>query len=208
MSFARFGAIAGVVAMLLGAAASSMADGQAEAVKAASRAHQKEWVRWAFGSNANPFGKPKCGEVKHGDFLLNVAVSKRARFKDCAVPAGSPIIATPGGAVSWRPEDGSLRENVREALSGVRHPKVVVDGTRMHGLHKDLKTTHVYGIHVHRHSTIAHATPEAVPRTQIASGGWWVRIGPLPVGPHELLLRDVDHGKKRSATFEIEVVPD
>ena len=52
-----------------------------------------------------------CGELVDRYFLLTAAGEPGTEV-DCEVPAGVPLVATPGGAISWRSKGVESRDDL------------------------------------------------------------------------------------------------
>ena len=152
---------------------------------------QKTWVEWAFGSNTNPFQTGVCGEKVGKNFLLTAA-SKPGDEAKCDVPADTPMLVAPAGAISWAPTFGKTAEKLltdrNKTLKGLKDPEVTIDGKRIAGVDRSFHKTGVYRIDIGRKSLLGNVAPEAGRDTRVASAGWHLAIDPLTEGKHKLVL--------------------
>jgi hypothetical protein len=187
---------------------------QSHAYGASLLTWQQRWMAWAFGSSTNPLGSGICGERVGGVFFLNVAVEpgEAGAEVDCHIPPGTPLLATPGGCLWW-PFPGETPEEVlggRDAcLEELSQPTAKLDGRSLGDVDSLLRLTGLYTIPVEPGSYIQEVDEEegveSGEYTQAASGGWFLRLNPLPPGHHKLVLSDSIGGELFRITFHITV---
>ncbi len=170
---------------------------------------QQRWVSWAVGSNTNPFLSPDlCGQQKGRYFFLTAAIEPGVE-RDCVIPAGVPLLASPGGDAAWAPTWGStnheLQTNLAADFAQYGNPHVTLDGDHL-SLDGTLTGGPVYRVRVRAHSlirTVDPGFPADWATTKVASVGWFVVIHPLSPGHHELTLYDEFNGDPLDITFHI-----
>jgi hypothetical protein len=164
---------------------------------------QNAWMSWALGSSTNPLLQDDlCGELVGGRFFLNVAVAPGRATMDCEVPAGTELVATPGGAFGWR---GPARETDDELFSGnlkelrsivLTSVKVKVDGALIP--RPAMVCPDPIVVEIHPESFLAEVDPGIEgDTTRVTSCAWFHVLGPLGVGEHTILLSDKFEGEKR-----------
>lgn len=174
---------------------------------------QKRWFGWVFGSSANPFETGICGERVGRMFFLTAALEPGTEV-DCHLRPGTPLLASPGGAITW-PNPGDtpaiLPADVKSAFAeGVfSDPAAALDGRSLGNLDPALRLTDVYTIPLEPGNFIQSVDPDnpevAGDHAQVASGGWFLRITPLRPGQHTLVLLDRIEGDLYDITFHITV---
>lgn len=200
-----------VVASLLVAGTFAPTAGAATTSKPASIHRQKQWVRWALGSNTNPFlSEDLCGEKIGGVFFLVAAISPGVE-RDCTIRRGTPLLLSPAGTAFWAPTFGrtpaELFEFVDADFAGTANPSVTLDGAAL-SLDGALKTPDVYRSRVGQHSfirTVDPSFPAARRVTRIASKAYFLMIPNLSTGPHTLVLSVDYFDTVLDATFHIRV---
>jgi hypothetical protein len=173
---------------------------------------QKRWIAWAFGSSTNPLMTGTCGELIDGYFFLTAAGEPGSEV-DCEVPAGVPLLATPGGSVSWQSEKAKNKDLLTErdeVLAELDNPMGTLDGESLGNFDALLSTTNTYMIKIEESSFIHTLEPDNPSvkgnHLRVASGGWWIVIPPLAPGEHELVLSDEQGGVTLDITFHITAV--
>lgn len=172
---------------------------------------EKRWVGWAFGSSTNPLMSDTCGEKVGKAFFLNANATDQP-FLDvtCHLRPGTRLVGSPAGAVAWAPTDGQTRQELFAArdsfFSGTSDPRATLDGHSLGSLDDALRLTDVYTIELENGNFIQSVDP-GVPgdQTRVASGGWFVRIRPLPRGHHVLVLSARIDGDRVGIRFHIKV---
>jgi hypothetical protein len=166
----------------------------------------ERWGQWAFASSTNPFFSGVCGEKVDGVFFLNAALEPGSEV-ECAIPAGTRLLASPGGAFSWSEPVDELAAAVDAQFADypLTDPRVVLDGRDL-SVDNTLVKTGVYTVDLEPGNFLQAIDPNVTgDKLQIASGGWFLRITPLTPGSHELVLSDVIAGELFDVTFHITV---
>lgn len=155
---------------------------------------RERWMAWATGSSLNPVLQPSfCGERRGRRFFLNAAASPGTQVAHCEIPAGMPIVMTPGVGFAWAPTDGQTDQELLDAAeffaSGVSDPRVVLDGSRVPT--GDAYVSDVIDVTLYPGNFIQTVDPatEGLDVTQIAFIGYFVKIA-LSEGSHTLIIRD------------------
>jgi hypothetical protein len=166
----------------------------------------QRWGQWAFASSTNPLFSGVCGEKVDGVFFLNGAFDPGTNI-DCALPTGTRLLASPGGAVSWEGPVDELPADVDSQFADypLTDPRAVLDGRDL-SVDNTLVKTGVYSVDLQPGNFIQTVDPNVTSdHLQIASGGWFLRIAPLTPGSHILVLSDVIAGELFDVTFHITV---
>lgn len=184
--------------------------GGSSAFSASSVARQQRWMAWAFGSETNPLLQDNfCGEKVGDAFFLNAAINPVLEAT-CTIPRGTPLVASPGGAISWYPTDATTRRGLLAArdefISHVSDAVASLDGKAL-DVQRGFATSGVYTIPLAPDSFVKTVDPNTaeLTRTRVASAGWILRIPPLRHGSHTLVLSDKIDGVSYTATFHITV---
>jgi hypothetical protein len=163
--------------------------------------------QWAFGSSTNPIFSGVCGEVVDGAFFFNVAIEPGFEV-DCAIPSGTPLLASPGGSFEWVGNTAAdLIASVDNSIANtpVTDPRIVLDGREL-AIDDTRVKTGAFTINLEEGNFLSAIDPDVVGNTwQIALGGWFVRMTPLSPGHHEMVMSDVIAGDLFDATFHITV---
>jgi hypothetical protein len=125
-------------ALLLLGVASVGATGRSAQLADEAMALEQAWAAWLLGGSSNALlAEDFCGEVVDGRFFLTISAATGATELDCEIPAGTEVVASPFGALTWAPTDGEngtqLFNAVFDYLDGVvpRSVKLVLDGTTL-----------------------------------------------------------------------------
>jgi hypothetical protein len=169
---------------------------------------QKRWVEWAFGSSTNPLITETC-ELVDGYVFLPAAGGPGATV-ECDIPAGVPLVGSPGGAVAWLSEGVEIRQDLLaerdEVLAEIANPSVSLDGVSLGDLGPAF-STQTYMIRVMEGSLIEFLEPDNPfirgNHIRVASGGWVVLIPGVEPGVHELVLSDELAGEPLDITFHL-----
>jgi hypothetical protein len=151
-------------------------------------------MAWATGSSLNPVLQPSfCGERRGQRFFLNAAASPGTQVAHCRIPAGMPIIMTPGVGFAWAPTDGETNAELLDAaplfFSGISDPRVVLDGRRLRV--GEAYVSDVIDVKLHPGNFIQTVDPatEGLNSTKLAFVGYFVKVA-LSEGSHTLVIRD------------------
>jgi len=200
------------ICMVIVAASPALAGGKAvpsgsHAFGASLETWRDRFGQWAFGSSTNPILSGVCGEKIDGVFFLNVAIEPGFEV-DCAIPAGTPLLASPGGGFEWvGATDEDLIASVEDSINNlpVTDPRVVLDGRELSTDNTRVATS-AFTIALEEGNFLSAIDPNVVGDSwRIAFGGWFVRMTPLTPGHHELVLSDVIAGDLFDVTFHITV---
>jgi hypothetical protein len=158
----------------------------------------QDWTKWAFGgpTATNPLLNFKaCDTFIQPDpsrvWFLHAASGGKAETT-CSVPAGLPILVSPGGTAFWeKPEDAAkLPAKIANFKQEVSNPRLKVDNVVVNAKTYLTQTPDFAG---------RVEAPEFGPvqgDVTFRSKGWVVMLKPLPAGPHTVeafvLLRKFD----------------
>jgi hypothetical protein len=158
----------------------------------------QDWTKWAFGgpTATNPLLNFKaCDTFIQPDptrvWFLHAASGGNAETT-CSVPAGLPILVSPGGTAFWeKPEDAAkLPAKIANFKQEVSSPRLKVDNVVVNAKAYLAQTPDFAG---------KVEAPEFGPvqgDVTFRSKGWVVMLKPLPVGAHtveaSVLLRKLD----------------
>jgi hypothetical protein len=170
----------------------------------------RQWITWAFGSDANPIVTGICGEQIEQAFLLTAAFAPGQTQIDCEVPRGTRLLVSPGGTIRWAPTDGEtaaeLRASVAADLATISDVQATLDGVSL-DLSDAFIETRVFTMPLEPGNFIQTVDPNVVgDEVRVAMAGWFLRIGRLTVGEHVLVLSDVIAGQTFEVTFHLTVV--
>lgn len=151
-------------------------------------------VAWALGSSTNPLLQPSfCGERRGSRFFLNAAISPGTQTAHCEIPAGMPIILSPGGGFAWAPTDGETDAELLAAaeffFSAVSDPRVVLDGRRLSVGEPYVSDVIDVRLHPGNFMQLADPATEGLPSTRVAFIGYFAKVA-LSEGDHVLIIRD------------------
>jgi hypothetical protein len=184
---------------------------QSHAYGASLLTWQKRWMAWAFGSGTNPLLNEVCGEQVGMVFFLTAAEEPGTEV-DCRIPPGTPLLATPGGCIIWPFPEETPEEMLEErdaCLEELSEPSATLDGRSLGDLDHLLRRTGLYTIALEPGNFIQEVEPEneavSGDHTLVTSGGWFLRIPPLPPGHHVLVLSDQTEGGLLDITFHLTV---
>ena len=160
---------------------------------------RRQYIQWAFGDSGAPLLDPElCGEVVDGVYFMTVAggtPTSVTRKLDCDIPAGVPLLATPGGGIAWSPTDGrtdrQLAAFLLETLGTIRINSVHLrlDGEEIR--HGALKVSDPYTLHLEPGNLIQTVDPGVVGDSTRIMVGWYFKLlQPLPAGDHVLVATD------------------
>jgi hypothetical protein len=198
------------VVLAIGALGSPAIAGEATTNPATIRA-QRLWVRWALGSDTNPFLTPGfCRERMASRYFFTATVQPSTEV-DCRIRQGTPVLASWAGTAFWS-TGGSLTPAELEAavaddLALYSDVTATLDGKAL-DVDAHLKSGGTYRIEVGEHSFIRAVDPDfpdGAGSARIASGGWFARIRHLPVGEHELVVTAEYDGDPLDITYHIQV---
>jgi hypothetical protein len=171
---------------------------------------ERRFFSWLAGSSTDPFDHPElCGERVGGEFFLNVAVTPGQNTVDCVIPAGLPIVGSPGGEFSDfasppnSRSDASLEAEVADlAAGGLTDFMAVLDGQ---DIAVPLRSTGAFTVAAESGSLIALVTGGARP-VRLAGRAAMIRIDGLSTGAHTLVLSDRIDGELFEMSFNISIV--
>ncbi|MDQ1491548.1 MAG: hypothetical protein QOJ23_4062, partial [Actinomycetota bacterium] len=120
-----------VAALVSPAVAQGVPDGSS-AFGGSKVVSQQRLMGWLFGSSTNPLLQAGfCGEEIGGVFYLTAAAAPVVEF-DCEIPAGMPIVGTPGGTLGWMPTDATtnagLLAGLERSMKNLANPSARLDG--------------------------------------------------------------------------------
>jgi hypothetical protein len=179
------------------------------ATRPASRWWAKQWVTWAFGTDASPITTGICGEAIDGAFALTAAFNPGRAEIWCDVPAGTPVIATPGGTLLWSPTFGQTRDDLWAAVEAdvatVSDVRMVLDGRRV-ALGDAFIDTHLFRMPLEPGNFVQQVDP-SIGGDSVRAGlaGWFVKVRPLRPGEHRLVLADKLNGVLFKVVFHLAV---
>jgi hypothetical protein len=184
--------------------------GGSSAFGASSVDFQQRYYGWLLGSSTAPLLQDNfCGETVDGTFFLNTTIVP-VTDATCTIPTGTRLVASPGGTVWWFPTDATTDAGllaVRDAsLTDITNVTATLDGRALE-VQSGFAKTDVYTIPLAPDSFIKTYDPNTagLTQTRVASGGWILRIQPLPPGSHTLVLSDDIDGVSYTATFHLTV---
>jgi len=167
---------------------------------------QARLLNYYFASSANPLLGHTCGRVSHGVFLLSGAV-ETDEVRHCAIPAGMPLLASPGGFGSWRTSAresrAELQAGVTDGLHSITDIHATLDGK---SLRTFLARGYVRRIALHPGNFIQTVDPTVTgSHTLIATAAYLHWIRPLTCGRHVIKLSDSFGGTPSDITFHLTV---
>ena len=159
----------------------------------------KRWIQWAFGSSSAPLLQEDfCGEQIGGNFYLTVAGGSNSsitRHIECDIPAGVPILATPGGSIFWAPTFGTTDQKLRKAtlaeqeLLLVRSVHLKLDGVEID--HGPTVMPDPYDLSLEPGNLLETVDPNVTgDSTRIAEAWYFTLFRPLDTGTYTLLATD------------------
>lgn len=187
----------------LGLCVSLLAAGPVSASAAAVQqppiALHSSWIQWAFGDSGAPLLRSRfCGEVVNGVFYMTVAGGSSSsinRKVNCDIPAYTPILATPGGNITWAPTDGRTDQKLMKSLLGsltnlmVRCVKLKVDGGEID--HGPLVIPDPYDLALQPGNLIQTVDPGVTgDSTRIVNGWYFELLSALSLGDHVIVASD------------------
>jgi hypothetical protein len=201
--------LAVAVAIALPGSGSAMAGRRASSPPLAL---QRQWVNWAFGSSSNPLMQEDlCGEQIGETFFLTSHAGPDTRELTCEIPAGVPVLVTPGGSIVW----ASANETGSELYSMLLNDflgKVILDSVRvtLDGERLRRGPLTIMGpreLRLEPGNLIQTVDPSVEgDSTLIMTGGWFRYISPLSRGQHVLRATQRVRGVGRFVlVFEISV---
>jgi hypothetical protein len=152
---------------------------------------QERYYSWILGSSTNPLPKNICGERIRGVFYLNTTSETGTKEVNCRLRQRTPLLASVAGAVDFDKPDQELLASIRAEPKLSRwHVRAVLDGSSLAGaVNRSLRFTPVYDVQLEPGNLAAqlHPSLKGERSTRAASGGWLLRMRPLPVGHHILV---------------------
>jgi hypothetical protein len=202
--------LAVAVAIALPGSGSAMAGRRASSPPLAL---QRQWVNWAFGSSSNPLMQEDlCGEQIGDTFFLTSHAGPGTRELTCEIPAGVPVLVTPGGAIVWAPTDGETGSELYSTLLNDFLGKIILDSVRVtldgQRLRRGpLTITGPRELRLEPGNLIQTVDPSVEgDSTVVMTGGWFRLISPLSQGQHVLRAAQRVRGVGRSVlVLEISV---
>ena len=168
-----------------------------DGARPASLWQSKQWVRWALGSNSNPFlNAASCGEPVGRMFFVTGSIEAAAE-RTCRIPEGMPLLVSPGGTAFWASSPDTTDQDLID-LRDADFPLYTDERVTLDGVDLSLEGTvkaspGVYGMPVGRRSfirTVDPSFPAEWRRTRVASTGGFLLIAPPSPGKHVLVLYD------------------
>lgn len=183
-----------VATLAMALAVAILGSGSATAERRERRAPlalQWQWVEWAFGSSANPLMQEGfCGEQIGDTFFMTVTGGEPAvRRLTCEIPAGVPLLVTPGGGIAWASADETGSELYSILLNDLLG-KVILDSVRvtLDGERLRRGPLTILGprdLALEPGNFIQTVDPSvAGDATLVIAGGWFSYISPLSRGQH------------------------
>lgn len=189
--------------------------GSASAGGSVSVDQQEAWIQWAFGdAPALLLDETACGEMVGDTFFMTVKGGAGTRRIDCEIAEGTPLLATPGGAIVWMPSDGTTDSELYQSLLGYLSPivfesvRVKVDGVVLP--RGPLTISDAYDMPLEPGNLISTVDPAVTgDSVRIMEGFWFNSIPGLDAGVHKIVTSDRfkgDHAKTRTV-FTFTVTP-
>ena len=195
-----------VLATMLVLGVTSVADAvRPQRLAVDAMAIEQAWTAWVLGSSSNPLlAEDFCGEVVDGRFFLTVTVATGVTELDCEIPAGTEVVASPFGAISWAPTDGKTGTKLFNAtfgyLDGVvpKSVKVQVDGTSLEK--EPMLCSHPFKIALEPGNSLQQLDSNVEgDSTKVVTCGWFYLLDPLSSGQHTIDLA----GATKTGSFEL-----
>jgi hypothetical protein len=157
------------------------------------------------GSSNALLAEDFCGEIVDDRFFLTVALGTGATELDCEIPAGTDVVASPFGALTWAPTDGENGTQLFNAtfgyLEGVvpRSIKVTVDGATLPK--EPMLCAHPFDIALEPGNSLQQIDPAVEgDSTKVVVCGWFYVVGPFSAGEHTI---DLTGKVKGNPPFEL-----
>jgi hypothetical protein len=158
---------------------------------------RRDWIEWAFGSSVNPLmQKGFCGEEVGDTFFLTLTGGAPAkRVVHCDIPSGLPVLAPPGGVISWAPTDGRTDSELFETTAKQLQPiildsvRVILDGERLR--RGRLYVSDPFDLDLEPGNLIQAVDPDVTGHsTRVMFAYWFTYIPELTPGDHLLVTSD------------------
>jgi hypothetical protein len=173
---------------------------------------EQAWAAWLLGGSSNALlAEDFCGEIVDDRFFLTVSAATGATELDCEIPAGTEVVASPFGALTWAPTDGEngtqLFNAVFDYLDGVvpRSVKLVLDGTTLPT--EPMLCARPFDIALEPGNSLQQIDPAVEgDSTKVGMCGWMYLLEPLSPGEHTIdLTGKVKGGPLSELRFNVTV---
>jgi hypothetical protein len=181
------------------------AGAQAVPTRAHVRGHsliewQQLFIEWLTTSSANVLFNGGCGEIVEGVYLLPVALGPDTQV-ECDVPAGTWVLASPGGGFSeiptWGADDEAVLADLRSIMAQLVSTRTTIDGRVVSGT---VAEAGVYDVGPVERMSFFDLACEGLPApcsvdfqpgdtVRLASAGEMLMLHPMQPGTHTIVMQ-------------------
>ena len=172
----------------------------------------ENWVAWAFGTPvpSNALADPANCDVGQDGAVFFLPVSGGGDVSaTCTVPAGKPILVTPGGDLEIQGVTAdtiaAANQNLHAWVSAITEVSVTIDGRPVPDVQGSLLFSPTFTLTLPADNLYGARSGEY----SAVTGGYFLILRPLPPGQHTITATDVlpSFNFQASYTYTINVVP-